>query len=175
MTTSRMPSLLVGRWAQSRRCTGIYAGATPIRLGVTRPQRSNDPVRLPPWPPSKAALGGAPLLTTNHPSDVLCLLPRRIKRVRVSIASPFAQLSQNGRRAGIRIDTFEMLLRLYSRYGPSDRSATQGDLCHEASSRLITSSWLVRACRSRASKYTPIVVPVILIPGLIALKLNRPL
>jgi hypothetical protein len=80
---------------------------------------------------------GAPLLTTNHPSDVLCLLPRRIKRVRVSIASPFAQLSQNGGRVGIRIDTFEMLLRLYSRYGPSDRSATQGDLCHEASSRLI--------------------------------------
>jgi len=85
----------------------------------------------------QSGVGGAPLLTTNHPSDVLCLLPRRIKRVRVSIASPFAQLSQNGRRAGIRIDTFEMLLRLYSRYGPSDRSATQGDLCHEASSRLI--------------------------------------
>jgi len=27
---------------------------------------------------------------------------------------------------------FRGLLRLYSRYGPSDRSATQGDLCHEA-------------------------------------------
>src|SRR5580704_15374770 len=27
---------------------------------------------------------------------------------------------------------FRGLLRLHSRYGPSDRSATQGDLCHEA-------------------------------------------
>src|SRR5262245_43289295 len=28
---------------------------------------------------------------------------------------------------------FRGLLRLYACYGPSDRSATQGDLCHEAS------------------------------------------
>jgi hypothetical protein len=28
---------------------------------------------------------------------------------------------------------FRGLLRLYARYGPSDRSVTQGDLCHEAS------------------------------------------
>jgi hypothetical protein len=38
---------------------------------------------------------------------VLCLLPRRIERVRVSIASPFVQPSPKGRRVGIRIDTFE--------------------------------------------------------------------
>src|SRR5262245_39910543 len=63
--------------------------------GVTRPQRSNDPVRLPPWPPPKATLrpplssprNGSPLLTTDHLSDVPCSLPRRIERVRVSIAS----------------------------------------------------------------------------------------
>jgi hypothetical protein len=61
---------------------------------ITRPQRSNDPVRLPPWPPPKATLrplssprNGSPLLTTDHLSDVPCLLPRRIERVRVSIAS----------------------------------------------------------------------------------------
>jgi hypothetical protein len=34
-------------------------------------------------------------------------LPRRIERVRVSIASPLVQLSPNGRRVGIRIVTFE--------------------------------------------------------------------
>ena len=43
----------------------------------------------------------------NHLSDVPCLLPRRIKRVRVSIASPLIQPSPNGRRVGIRIVTFE--------------------------------------------------------------------
>jgi hypothetical protein len=49
----------------------------------------------------------------------------------MSIASPLVQHSPIGRRVCIRIVTFE-LLRLYSRYGPSDRSATQGGLCHEA-------------------------------------------
>jgi hypothetical protein len=43
----------------------------------------------------------------NHLSDVPCPLPRRIKRVRVSIASPLMQPSPNGRRVGIRIVTFE--------------------------------------------------------------------
>jgi len=107
VTTPRMPSLLVGRWAQSRRCAGICAGATPIRLGVTRPQRSNDPVRLPPWPPSKAALGGSP---SNHESPFRCAVP----------TTPADQAGTGVdcfpvRRAGVRIDTFEMLLRLYSR------------------------------------------------------------
>src|SRR5271156_4091661 len=46
-------------------------------------------------------------MTTNHPSDVLCPLPRRIERVRVSITSPLVQPSPNGRRVGIRIVTFE--------------------------------------------------------------------
>ncbi len=38
---------------------------------------------------------------------MLCPLPRRIERVRVSIASPLVQPSPNGRRVGIRIVTFE--------------------------------------------------------------------
>src|SRR6516162_7794376 len=46
-------------------------------------------------------------MTTNHPSDVLCPLPRRIERVHVSITSPLVQPSPNGRRVGIRIVTFE--------------------------------------------------------------------
>ena len=36
-----------------------------------------------------------------------CLLPRRIERVLLSIASPLMQPSPNGRRVGIRIVTFE--------------------------------------------------------------------
>src|SRR5947209_19701776 len=43
----------------------------------------------------------------NHLSDVPCPLPRRIERVRVSIASPLTRPSPNGRRVGIRIVTFE--------------------------------------------------------------------
>ncbi len=43
----------------------------------------------------------------NHLSDVPCPLPRRIERVRVSIASPLVQPSPNGRRVGIHIVTFE--------------------------------------------------------------------
>ena len=50
---------------------------------------------------------GSPPMTTNHPSDVLCPLPRRIERVRVSIPSPLVQHSPNGRRVCIRIVTFE--------------------------------------------------------------------
>src|SRR6516225_4399687 len=46
-------------------------------------------------------------MTTSHPSDVLCPLPRRIERARVSITSPLVQPSPNGRRVGIRIVTFE--------------------------------------------------------------------
>jgi len=38
---------------------------------------------------------------------VPCPLPRRIERVRVSIASPLIQPSPFDRRVGIRIDTFE--------------------------------------------------------------------
>src|SRR5277367_3131729 len=50
---------------------------------------------------------GSPPVTTNHPSDVPCPLPRRIAWVRVSIASPHVRPSPNDRRVGIRIRTFE--------------------------------------------------------------------
>ena len=50
---------------------------------------------------------GSPPVTRTTFSDVPCPLPRRIKRVLVSIASPLMQPSPNGRRVGIRIVTFE--------------------------------------------------------------------
>jgi hypothetical protein len=52
------------------------------------------------------ALDGSPPITrTTFPTCPP--LPRRIKRVRVSIASPLMQPSPNGRRVGIRIVTFD--------------------------------------------------------------------
>ena len=87
-------------------------------------------------------------MTTNHPSDVLCPLPRRIERVRVSITSPLVQPSPNGRRVGIRIVTFEacsgftrvtarriaqppkvtFVTRLQSRQSPSETARQLPDL-----------------------------------------------
>ena len=43
----------------------------------------------------------------HHPSGVPCPLPRRIERVRASIASPSMRPSPFCRRVGIRISTFE--------------------------------------------------------------------
>ena len=56
----------------------------------------------------------------------------------MSIASPLMQPSPNGRRVGIRIVTFGGLLELHLRYGPSDRSVAEGDLCHEAPALPVT-------------------------------------
>src|SRR5580692_7205736 len=63
--------------------------------GITRLQRSYYPVRLPPMPPPEATLRPLPLapngsspIYPNHLSDVPYPLPRRIERVRMSIASP---------------------------------------------------------------------------------------
>src|ERR1700738_3142546 len=62
--------------------------------GITRLQRSYYPVRLPPMPPPEATLRPLPSHQRvspdypNHLSNVPCPLPRRIERVRMSIASP---------------------------------------------------------------------------------------
>ena len=55
-----------------------------------------------------ASDGSPPITRTTFPTCP-CPLPRRIERVRVSIASPLVRPSPNGRRVGIRIVTFEML------------------------------------------------------------------
>ena len=57
--------------------------------------------------------------------------------MRVSIASPHMLPSPNDRRVGIRIRTFEACSG-FTRYGPSDRSAAQGDLYHEAPTQPVT-------------------------------------
>jgi hypothetical protein len=108
----------------------VFAGLSPITLTSPSSEacQKSGPFALPALPGLNApttlsdsrcsrrysdveaatlARNGSPLTTTNHPSDVLCLLPRRIERVRVSIPSPLVQHSPNGRRVCIRIVTFE--------------------------------------------------------------------
>ena len=108
----------------------VFAGSSPITTtspsskarrrvralssaSITQLQRSYGPVRLPPWPPPFATLRPLPSPLTglpdypNHLSDVPCPLPRRIERVRVSIASPLMLPSPFDRRVGVRIVTFE--------------------------------------------------------------------
>ncbi len=102
---------------------------------IARPQRSYDPVRLPPWPPPVATLRPPPSQTTGLPR-----LPEPPSRRAV----PTTTADQ----AGARVDCFPThaafpkwqegrhphchfrgLLRPHTCYGPPDRS---GDLCHEA-------------------------------------------
>src|SRR5690349_17856179 len=70
------------------------------------------------------------------------------RRVRPSVASPpraaFPEI-QAGRRPRLR---FRGLLRLHSRYGPSDRSTARGGLRHEASARLVARTDRSSATRS---------------------------
>ena len=70
------------------------------------------------------------------------------QRVHLSVASPpraaFPEI-QAGRRPRL---LFRGLLRLHSRYGPSDRSAAQGGLCHEASARPVAQTDRSSATRS---------------------------
>src|SRR5207344_279418 len=106
--------------------------------GVTRLQRSYDPVRLPPEPPPVATLRPLPSPMAGLP---------RLPEPPFRRAVPTTPADQ----AGARVDCFPAcaafpkwpegphphchfrgLLRLHSRYGPSDRSAAQGDLCYEA-------------------------------------------
>src|SRR4051794_273116 len=71
------------------------------------------------------------------------------RRVRPSVASPpraaFPEI-QAGRRPRLH---FRGLLRLHSRYGPSDRSTARGGLRHEASTRPVA-----QASRSSATRST---------------------
>jgi hypothetical protein len=99
--------------------------------GITRPQRSYDPVRLPPWPPPVAMLRPLPSPLTGLP---------RLPEPPFRRAVPTTPADQ----AGAHVDCFPAhaafpkwpegrhphchfrgLLRLHSRYGSSDRSVTK--------------------------------------------------
>ncbi len=126
----------------------IFESAPEVRAlcsaGITRPQRSYGPVRLPPCPPPDAMLRPLPSPRRvspdypNHPSDVPCPLPRRIARVqRVDCFPTRAAFPKwpEGRHPHCH---FRGLLGLHSRYGPPDRSAAQGGLCRGAPTQPVT-------------------------------------
>src|ERR1700732_4887515 len=81
--------------------------ALPGFNGHTTPSDSRHGRRLRDVEAATLACDGSPPDYPNPLSDLPCPLPRRIERVRVSIASPLIQPSPNGRRVGIRIVTFE--------------------------------------------------------------------
>src|SRR6476646_1413956 len=71
--------------------------------GITRLQRSYYPVRLPPMPPPEATLRPLPSHQTGLPRlpeppfrRAVPTTPRRIERVRLSIASPLTRPSPEG-------------------------------------------------------------------------------
>src|SRR5438105_13386107 len=134
----------------------IFESTPEVRVlssaGITRLQRSYDPVRLPPMPPPKATLRPLP----SHRTGLPRLLESSFRR-----AVPTTPAD----RAGAHVDCFPAhaafpnwqegrhphchfrgLLRLHSCYGPPDRSAAQGDLCHEASALAVA-----RTSRSSAT------------------------
>src|SRR3954447_103019 len=61
-----------------------------------------------------------------YPSDMPCPLPRRTRRVRLSVASPSARPSPFPRRVGVRDFTFEMLWGSGDRMARSPPEATDG-------------------------------------------------
>ena len=134
----------------------VFTSAPEVRAlsstGATRLHRSYHPVRLPLTSPSKPALRPLPSCQTGLPR-----LP----------ASPFRRAvpTTPADRLGALVDCFPTraafpvlqagrhprlyfrgLLRLYSRYGPSDCSTAQGGLRHEASARPVA-----RPARSSAT------------------------
>ncbi len=91
--------------------------------------------------------GPPPITRTTFPT-CRAHYPGGSERVHTSVASPSRAAFPN-RQAGRHPQLhFRGLLRLHSRYGPLDRSAAQGDLCHEASKRPVTQPPRSSATRS---------------------------
>ena len=125
----------------------IVESAPEVRVlssaGITRPHRSDDPVRLPPDPPPRTVLKPRPPIQTGLPRLPASPFQRAVPITPVDqtaahvdcfpVRAAFPAL-RSGRHPH---RNFRGLLRLYSRYGPLDRSAAQSGLCHEAPVRPI--------------------------------------
>jgi hypothetical protein len=119
---------------------------TPVRPAVlataleARPPTETGLPRLPGSPFQRAV----PITPVDRNGCICRLLPHS------TWPSPMRQAGRHPRQAGRHPQLhFRGLLRLHSRYGPLDRSAAQGDLCHEASKRPVT-----RPPRSSATRST---------------------
>jgi len=110
--------------------------------GITRPQRYYDPVRRPPGPllfsfveAATLVQNGPPPLARSPVSTCCAHYPGGPIQVPLSAASPDRAafpVFWAGRRPQL---PFRGLLRLHTRYGPSIRSAAQGDVCRRVSTR----------------------------------------
>jgi hypothetical protein len=110
-------------------CPTPAAAAAQSRRRGRYPRRDGSPPL--PGSPSRRAVPTTPADRTGAPVDCFP----------IRAAFPDARAGRHPRLH------FRGLLRLHSRYGPSSCSATQGGLCHEASTRPVT-----RPSRSSATR-----------------------
>ena len=123
--------------------------------GITRPHSSYGPVRRPRATVTQGDVKGATLVPSGPLQITRITLPTCRAhypggpgRVHMSVASPSRAAfpgSQAGRHPRLH---FRGLLRLHSNYGPLDRSAAQGGLCHRASIHPVTRTNRLPATRS---------------------------
>ena len=125
-----------------------FASTSEVRglcsAGVTRPQRSYAPVRLPPGPPPESDGGDATSNRTGLPRLPVLPFQRAVPTTPADrtgacvdglpVRAAFPKCTVGRRPHWF----FRGLLRLHSRYGPPDRSTARGGLCHEASARPVT-------------------------------------
>ena len=139
----------VARLIANHRDLSILGSTPKVRVlssaGITRPQRSYDPVRLPSEPPPESDVEAATLAQDGPPPMTRVTLrtcrvqyPGGSKRVHVSIASPFTRPSPLWRRVGIRITTFETCSDFTHVTARSIAQPPKDGLCHEAPAQPVT-------------------------------------
>ena len=133
----------------------IFESAPEVRAvcsaGITRPQRSYDPVRLPPWSPPVATLRPLPSLTTGLPRLPASPFRRAVPTTPADRAGAYVDYfpaHPNGRRVGIRIVTFEACSGFTHVTACRIARPPSSGLCHEASTRPVTQTSRSSATRS---------------------------
>ena len=115
--------------------SSVPSCSEPSRYGLARAEHAERLVRRPTLTaPARAAVSNGRVGTKKRLCD-RTKKPMKEKRW-VTLPNPID-----------RERPIQGLLRLHSRYGPSDRSIAQGDLCHEAPAQPVT-----RPSRSSASR-----------------------
>jgi hypothetical protein len=135
----------------------IFESTPEVRVlpstGITRLQRSYDPVRLPPMPLPRsnvqaAALtpnGSPPITRTTFPT-CRAHYPGGSSGCSCRLLSPLTRPSPSSRRVGVRIVTFEACSGFTHVTARRIAQPPRGDLCHEAPARAVT-----RTSRSSAT------------------------
>ena len=137
----------------------FVASAREVRAlpsaGITRPRRYYDPVQLPASIAVRDGVEGATLVPGGSPQMTRVTLPAGRahypggpQRVRLSDCFPTARSLPRFPAGSASTTSLSRPLKLHSRYGPSDRSAALGGLCHEASTRPVAQTSRSSATRS---------------------------